>query len=109
MTTGPELAIRRLVAADAPGCDEIVRSLPYHFGDPGRRGRRLPEARPGNRLRRTREQREPAVGCAAGGLEVAADGEAGGEGFGGEDAAGAAGAGVPGEGDAGGKGRRDRA
>lgn len=45
MTTGPDLAIRRLVAADAPGCDEIVRSLPYHFGDPGRRGHRLPGAK----------------------------------------------------------------
>jgi GNAT superfamily N-acetyltransferase len=38
MTTGNDLAIRRLAAADAPACDEIVRSLPYHFGDPdGRR------------------------------------------------------------------------
>jgi GNAT superfamily N-acetyltransferase len=38
MTTGNDLAIRRLTAADAPACDEIVRSLPYHFGDPdGRR------------------------------------------------------------------------
>jgi hypothetical protein len=38
MTTPPDLAIRRLTAADAAACDEIVRSLPYHFGDPdGRR------------------------------------------------------------------------
>ena len=38
MTTGNDLSIRRLTAADAPACDEIVRSLPYHFGDPdGRR------------------------------------------------------------------------
>jgi GNAT superfamily N-acetyltransferase len=38
MTAGNDLAIRGLAAADAPACDEIVRSLPYHFGDPdGRR------------------------------------------------------------------------
>lgn len=29
MTTGPDLAIRPLLAADAPGCDEVVRSLPF--------------------------------------------------------------------------------
>ena len=33
-----DLALRCLEAADGPACDEIVRSLPYHFGDPdGRR------------------------------------------------------------------------
>jgi ribosomal protein S18 acetylase RimI-like enzyme len=37
MTTRNDLAIRPLAAADAPACDEIVRSLPYHFGDPGGR------------------------------------------------------------------------
>jgi ribosomal protein S18 acetylase RimI-like enzyme len=38
VTSGDDLAIRPLTAADAPACDEIVRSLPYHFGDPdGRR------------------------------------------------------------------------
>jgi GNAT superfamily N-acetyltransferase len=31
MTTG--VIIRPLEAADAPACDEVVRSLPYHFGD----------------------------------------------------------------------------
>ena len=30
--------IRPLDAADAPACDEVIQSLPYHFGDPdGRR------------------------------------------------------------------------
>jgi ribosomal protein S18 acetylase RimI-like enzyme len=38
VTTGPEVTVRPLAAADGPACDEIVRSLPYHFGDPdGRR------------------------------------------------------------------------
>ena len=37
-TGGPGVAIRPLDAADAPACDEVIRSLPYHFGDPdGRR------------------------------------------------------------------------
>ena len=31
MTTG--VTIRPLEAADAPACDEVIRSLPYHFGD----------------------------------------------------------------------------
>ena len=31
MMTG--VTIRPLEAADAPACDEVVRSLPYHFGD----------------------------------------------------------------------------
>ena len=31
MTTGA--TIRPLEAADAPACDEVIRSLPYHFGD----------------------------------------------------------------------------
>jgi hypothetical protein len=32
------VAIRPLEVADATACDEIIRSLPYHFGDPdGRR------------------------------------------------------------------------
>jgi ribosomal protein S18 acetylase RimI-like enzyme len=34
MTTGPKVAIRPLKAAHAEACDEVVRSLPYHFGDP---------------------------------------------------------------------------
>ena len=34
MTTGPDLAIWRLVAADAPGCDEIVRNLPTTAATP---------------------------------------------------------------------------
>jgi GNAT superfamily N-acetyltransferase len=34
MATRSGVAIRRLMAADAPACDEVVRSLPYHFGDP---------------------------------------------------------------------------
>jgi GNAT superfamily N-acetyltransferase len=34
MTTGPGVSIRPLEVADAPACDEIIRSLPYHFGDP---------------------------------------------------------------------------
>ena len=34
MTTGPGVTIRPLEAADAPACDAIIRSLPYHFGDP---------------------------------------------------------------------------
>jgi ribosomal protein S18 acetylase RimI-like enzyme len=31
MTNGNGLAIRQPTAADAPACDEVVRSLPYHF------------------------------------------------------------------------------
>jgi ribosomal protein S18 acetylase RimI-like enzyme len=31
MTTG--VTIRPLEAADAPACDEVIRGLPYHFGD----------------------------------------------------------------------------
>ncbi len=34
MTTQPDVSIRPLEVADAPACDEIIRSLPYHFGDP---------------------------------------------------------------------------
>jgi ribosomal protein S18 acetylase RimI-like enzyme len=34
MTTRPSATIRPLRAADAPACDEVIRSLPYHFGDP---------------------------------------------------------------------------
>ena len=34
MTTGPGVSIRPLEAAHALACDEIIRSLPYHFGDP---------------------------------------------------------------------------
>jgi GNAT superfamily N-acetyltransferase len=38
MVTDPGVVIRQLEVADAPACDEVVRSLPYHFGDPdGRR------------------------------------------------------------------------
>ena len=38
MTTGPGVVIRPLEVGDASPCDEVVRSLPYHFGDPdGRR------------------------------------------------------------------------
>src|SRR5215211_6223716 len=38
MTTDPGVAIRPLEVADARACDEVIRSLPYHFGDPdGRR------------------------------------------------------------------------
>jgi len=38
MTTEPKVLIRPLEAAHAEACDEVVRSLPYHFGDPdGRR------------------------------------------------------------------------
>ncbi len=33
MTTQPDVSIRPLEVADAPACDEIIRSLPYHFGD----------------------------------------------------------------------------
>jgi GNAT superfamily N-acetyltransferase len=31
------LTVRALVASDAEACDAIIRSLPYHFGDPGGR------------------------------------------------------------------------
>lgn len=34
MTVEPAVAIRPLRPADAPFCDGIIRSLPYHFGDP---------------------------------------------------------------------------
>jgi ribosomal protein S18 acetylase RimI-like enzyme len=34
MTIEPRVTIRPLTVADAPPCDEIIRSLPYHFGDP---------------------------------------------------------------------------
>ena len=34
MTIGPGATIRPLTIADAPACDEVIRSLPYHFGDP---------------------------------------------------------------------------
>jgi ribosomal protein S18 acetylase RimI-like enzyme len=34
MASGPGVAIRPLTGADAPACDEVVASLPYHFGDP---------------------------------------------------------------------------
>ncbi len=34
MRPGPEVVIQPLQAAHAAGCDEVVRSLPYHFGDP---------------------------------------------------------------------------
>ena len=38
MTAEPPAAIRPLTTADAPACDDVIRSLPYHFGDPdGRR------------------------------------------------------------------------
>jgi GNAT superfamily N-acetyltransferase len=38
MTTDPGVAIRPLEVADARACEEVIRSLPYHFGDPdGRR------------------------------------------------------------------------
>jgi GNAT superfamily N-acetyltransferase len=38
MTTDPGVVIRLLEVADAPACDEVIRSLPYPFGDPdGRR------------------------------------------------------------------------
>jgi GNAT superfamily N-acetyltransferase len=38
MASGPGVAIRPLTAADGPACDEVVDSLPYHFGNPdGRR------------------------------------------------------------------------
>lgn len=33
MTTGPGVTIRPLEGADAAACDEVVRSLPYHFGN----------------------------------------------------------------------------
>ena len=31
--TGDSIAIRSLAPGDAPACDAIVASLPYHFGD----------------------------------------------------------------------------
>jgi hypothetical protein len=34
MTADTRAAIRPLTAADAPSCDAVIRSLPYHFGDP---------------------------------------------------------------------------
>jgi hypothetical protein len=34
MTTGPGVVIRPLEVADAPACDAVIRSLPYHIGDP---------------------------------------------------------------------------
>ena len=38
MAADPDVAIRPLAAADAPACDEVIRTLPNHFGDPdGRR------------------------------------------------------------------------
>ena len=33
MASGPGVAIRPLIAADGPACDEVVASLPYHFGN----------------------------------------------------------------------------
>ena len=33
MTIGPSVTVRPLTVADAPACDEVIRSLPYHFGD----------------------------------------------------------------------------
>jgi ribosomal protein S18 acetylase RimI-like enzyme len=33
MTDQPPVAIRPLTTADASTCDDIIRSLPYHFGD----------------------------------------------------------------------------
>ena len=33
MASGPGVAIRPLTAADAPACDEVIASLPYHFGN----------------------------------------------------------------------------
>lgn len=29
------MSIRALTPADADGCDAVIQSLPYHFGDPG--------------------------------------------------------------------------
>jgi hypothetical protein len=38
MTTDPGVVIRPLEGDDAPACDGVIRSLPYHIGDPdGRR------------------------------------------------------------------------
>jgi len=38
MTSDPGVVIRPLEGDDAPACDGVIRSLPYHFGDPdGRR------------------------------------------------------------------------
>jgi len=38
MTSDPGVVIRPLEGDDAPTCDGVIRSLPYHFGDPdGRR------------------------------------------------------------------------
>ncbi len=34
MATEPKVTIQPLQAAHAAACDEVVRSLPYHFGDP---------------------------------------------------------------------------
>jgi GNAT superfamily N-acetyltransferase len=34
MTGESPAAIRPLTTADAPACDDVIRSLPYHFGDP---------------------------------------------------------------------------
>ena len=38
MTSDPGVVIRPLEGDNAPACDGVIRSLPYHFGDPdGRR------------------------------------------------------------------------